>query len=336
MKQHNICIFCGKSLSIRDDFDTGVLYCKCTNCGDYKIKREAFEDLPSVLERKYKNKKHLISGYLREMTELKIPIETITNDNIVNLFTNSKIPSTTMEKLNKLLLHLYRNTNTLYEELLISIIEPYRCAIGYAKDMRELESMLGALDELQYLKTCRRGMGNIVCSLTLRGITRAEELDKKTIDSKQGFVAMWFSDSMLETFHKHISKAISDAGYDPFIIPMKEHNDDICDNIIAEIRKSKFLIADFTGQRGGAYFEAGFAYGLGLPVIWTCHKDWFNIVVKKEVEVKIDGEIKKVIIDEERFTHFDINHYNFIVWENGEELYEKLKNRIMATIPINK
>jgi hypothetical protein len=82
--------------------------------------------------------------------------------------------------------------------------------------------------------------------------------------SPTAFVAMWFSDYMMEFFSKHISKAIEEEGYVPFIISLKEHNEDICDNIIAEIRKSKFLIADFTGQRGDVYFEARFAYGLGL------------------------------------------------------------------------
>jgi hypothetical protein len=33
------------------------------------------------------------------------------------------------------------------------------------------------------------------------------------------------------------------------------------------------LVADFTGQRGGVYWEAGFAQGLGIPVIRTCKSD---------------------------------------------------------------
>jgi hypothetical protein len=99
--------------------------------------------------------------------------------------------------------------------------------------------------------------------------------------SPTAFVAMWLSDYMMGVFSKNISKAIEEEGYVPFIISLKEHNEDICDNIIAEIRKSKFLIADFTGQRGGVYFEAGFAYGLGLPVIWTCQEEWFKKTIDK-------------------------------------------------------
>ena len=71
---------------------------------------------------------------------------------------------------------------------------------------------------------------------------------------------------------------------------------------------ARFVIAEFTGQRHGVYFEAGFAYGLGLPVIWCCRKD----------------DVDKL--------HFDTRQYNHIVWDNIEDFKSKLVNRIKATI----
>lgn len=103
--------------------------------------------------------------------------------------------------------------------------------------------------------------------------------------------------------------AVREAGYKPIRMDVKEHNEKICDAIIAEIRKSKFVVADFTGHRGGVYFEAGYALGLGLLLIWTCRKD------------DLEG------------AHFDTRQYNHIVWESNEELFEKLRRRIEATIP---
>ena len=69
-----------------------------------------------------------------------------------------------------------------------------------------------------------------------------------------------------------------------------------------------------------------------MPVIWTCQESWFDVEIEKEVDVKIDGEMKQGLLKEKRVTHFDINHYNFIVWKDGEDLYNKLKSRIMATV----
>src|SRR6478672_5340023 len=48
-----------------------------------------------------------------------------------------------------------------------------------------------------------------------------------------------------------------------------EHNDNVNDRIISEIRSCQFMVADFTLHRNGVYFEAGLASGLGRPVICT-------------------------------------------------------------------
>ena len=132
------------------------------------------------------------------------------------------------------------------------------------------------------------------------------------LDSSQAFVAMWFDDSMNDLFDHGIKTAIKQAGYKPLKINQKEHINKIEDEIIAEIRRSKFVVADFThgddGARGGVYYEAGFAHGLDLPVIFTCREDAVDTL------------------------HFDTEHYNHIVWTTPEELREKLKNRILAVI----
>ena len=91
-----------------------------------------------------------------------------------------------------------------------------------------------------------------------------------------------------------------------------ENTNKIDDEIIAEIRRSKFLVADFTCEpgkvRGGVYFEAGFAMALPIPVIWTCAKKSFDDI------------------------HFDTRQYNHIVWNTPKELRTLLKGRIGAVI----
>ena len=89
---------------------------------------------------------------------------------------------------------------------------------------------------------------------------------------------MWFADAMNDPYEKGIEPAILETGFKPFLINRKPDVDKIDDEIIGEIRRSRFLIADFTPDadckpRGNVYFEAGFARGLGLPVISTCRKD---------------------------------------------------------------
>ncbi len=119
---------------------------------------------------------------------------------------------------------------------------------------------------------------------------------------------MWFDKSMQSAFGDGIRPAIEDAGYTPLRIDQKEHANKIDDEIIAEIRKSKFLVADLTGNRGGVYYEAGFAYGLGLTVIYCCREDALKDV------------------------HFDIRQFNTIVWREPSELRTALKTRIEAIL----
>ena len=91
---------------------------------------------------------------------------------------------------------------------------------------------------------------------------------------------MWFNDTMLPTLKDGIAPAIRDAGYEPLRIDHKPHINKIDDEIIAEIRRSRLLVADFTCEpgkvRGGVYFEAGFALGLGIPVFWTVNEESTN------------------------------------------------------------
>lgn len=128
-------------------------------------------------------------------------------------------------------------------------------------------------------------------------------------DARQAFVAMWFDPSRKIYFDEGFRPAIEDdKKTKAFRIDNKEHNRKVDDEIVAEIRRSRYLVADFTENRGGVYFEAGFAVGLGLPVIWCVQQG------------------------HESALHFDTRQYNHILYSDPADLREKLLNRIRATI----
>jgi len=158
-------------------------------------------------------------------------------------------------------------------------------------------------------------------ALTIDGWRHLDSKRAAGTESDQAFVAMWFSEAMMEAYGAAIAPATEEAGYRPLIISNKQHNNKIDDEIIAEIRRSRFVVADFTcgttvdesGKsvavpRGGVYFEAGFAKGLGLEVIWMVRQDQIADV------------------------HFDTRQYNHIVWTDAVDLRVKLVNRIGAVL----
>jgi len=63
---------------------------------------------------------------------------------------------------------------------------------------------------------------------------------------------MWFHDSTDEPWEEGIKRGIEDAGYEAVRIDQQEHNNKIDDEIIAEIRRSRFVVADFTQGDDGA------------------------------------------------------------------------------------
>lgn len=88
----------------------------------------------------------------------------------------------------------------------------------------------------------------------------------------------------------------------------------IIDNRLrVEIRRSRLLIADLTHHNNGAYWEAGFAEGLGLPVIYMCKKSVLDT-----------GEV-----------HFDTRNNLIIPWDpdSPEDAVKELKATIRKSLP---
>src|SRR5690606_9512644 len=123
------------------------------------------------------------------------------------------------------------------------------------------------------------------------------------------FVAMSFDPALNSAFDSGIRPAVEDdCGMRVVRVDRVEHNGIVNDLILASIRSAQLVVADVTQQRSGVYFEAGFALGLGRTVIWTCR----------------DDDLQNV--------HFDTRQYSHVVWQNPEDLRQRLANRIKATV----
>ena len=172
----------------------------------------------------------------------------------------------------------------------------------------QFKETLNLLQELNYVKHVGDLSSNKnTYTLTSKGWERVEKLQSENKDLPQCFIAMCFNSVMKEA-RTSIVNAITDCGYIPVIIDIKEHNNQIVPEIFYEIKRSKFIVADLSKHRNGVYYEAGFAEALEKQVILTCKKDDF----------------------EQR--HFDVAQKNTIVWENESDLYTRLLNRIESTV----
>lgn len=146
--------------------------------------------------------------------------------------------------------------------------------------------------------------------LTLEGWEKYESERRGQTAGTYGFLAMKFGDEVLDKFVNDVVKpTVRDClCYDLF--DMRDvAKAGLIDNIMrAKIRDAAFVIVDLTHDNSGAYWEAGFAEGLGKPVIYICERKKF----------------------EQAKTHFDTNHCTTVCW--SENNAEEFSRELIATL----
>lgn len=186
-----------------------------------------------------------------------------------------------------------------------NVTEPRFLSASYSDHPREISYLLRMLKELG-LAEAKTLDGQ--CEILPSGYMKLDEIRTKGSNSAKGFVAMWFEENLKTAYDEGFGPGIIAAGYDPIRVDRIEHINRIDDEIIRQINASKFLVADFTGHRGGVYFEAGYAFGRDMPIFWCCRRSDI-------------GEL-----------HFDIRQFNCIDWESPAELAGRLSARIEAVL----
>ena len=253
---------------------------------------------------------------------------------------NHQKSKTKIEKINDALIKLNELCSHIGSKIELIISRDYY--LFYCINSQEMSDLLNILNDENFIKIESLYQGLKIIVITNTGYEKLEALKDSGNISNQCFVAMWFSDEMADAYKiiKNAIEFIEDGQrtkYGAFRIDHKEHNDNINNQIIAEIRKSKFMVCDLTGYRGGVYFEAGFAYGLGLQVIYTCRKDWAKEQKLHDkngvIETLLDENDKEISVKKEG-VHFDLAHTMRIEWEEDKlaEFEEALKQQIRATI----
>jgi hypothetical protein len=286
---------------------TGGAPNRCPCCGDYILTGNALAQLRAlevVVGGKPKN--HLYSGAIREIFELTGGPVTV--HSWTDLLASVRVPKTPIDKLDRLLLFMSVRVDTAHDSV---VVDDSLLPIVYTLSMPELEFIANSAEKLGYIERLggRTFQERRWLRLTFRGWERAVELSKAKPVSRQAFVAMSFQTDLYSVWLEGIAPALEAVGYEPIRVDTRQTNDKIDDKIIADIRRSGLVVADFTGHRGGVYFEAGFALGLGTPVIFTCRAD----------------DLEKA--------HFDTRQYNHLVWQDAGGLKRQLIDRIEATLP---
>ncbi|MEY9235444.1 hypothetical protein ABIF78_007767 [Bradyrhizobium japonicum] len=270
------CLVCGAPANKRRDL--GIWNVACSRCGDFSVSEEAADDcLPISDQKKLALARHLIQK-LRDGTRPPV----LGSDFFASL-ADHRLP-TPGEMADNLLLWMAQSADG-------------RPGMYVTIDSGALIAAIGATDDtdVYWARDVLATEGLVDISpnpsqsrLTASGWLRVEELKRAHVSSRYAFFARRFASEQLdEIYTRCLQPAVLATGYELRTVLRKAGQIDAI--IEDEIRRCRFLLADLSDSNAGAYWEAGFAEGLGKPVIYICREG----------------------VD----THFDTDHRQTVRWD---------------------
>ena len=290
------CLFCNEIVITKPEGDYDrFIGCSCSPGGFYSLLKESYDSINSLPYQNKRDMLHLISAYIRELTDCDETVALSAND--LESITNSpKIPLTIEDKGNRLLQYLYRHSEGPGETVVIHpLAESYN--LTYSPNQQELVYIIDMLINKKLL--IREGRNFM---LTEKGWREAAASagGKKL---KPCFVLISDDEVIRTEWLEKLFPKIEQCGYLPRLLTHTKtyHQDKYSLELLTE---SKLIIADLTGQSPEVYFAAGYAYGLDIPVIWTVNS----------------SEANKLYVQ--------INEIRPIVWGTTEELAVILQQKL--------
>ena len=311
----NTCRVCNNNLTHCDEDanidNRGGQFFNCSKCGRYILSGTSLATIDMVLDNS-DERIALVSHAIRKRDNGNEPVFISSTD--LENYIKSELPKP-KEQATLLVLWLGEKTNP--GEVVSFSPSLHQSIIG-AISPNGFELVLQHLIETGVLNgdlTSTMGRhGYAEAKLSIEGWDYYDELKRGAINSRKIFMAMKFGDNELDiVVDDHFKEAVRQTGFELFRVDDVPSAGLIDDKIRVDILTSKLIISDLSHDNNGAYWEAGYAEGLGKPVIYTCEKEKF----------------------ESEKSHFDTNHHLTISWDknNPDEAAENLKATIRATLP---
>ena len=295
---------------------------ECPRCGFYAIDQDLFRQPirePDVAIR--------LSGAVRRATDAtKAFREPITSQNYRQIATEAGGPTgqDPDELLDHLLLSIASRSRYLGDATPPEPADAWVARL-FLPGRAQLQNFIDDMDE-DLVVTPVLGE-NVSFKLTHAGWRRVHEARRRRGPGNQAFVAMWFHAGLDRVFDDGVRPALAEVGYRAYRQDRSGNNDRIDDAMVAEIRRSRLLVADFTGGRPSVYFEAGLAEGLGIPVIWCCNQSW---PAHAPTALAPSSELPPEWVRQgwaEQLA-FDVRQQPFILWDDVGDLQRQLVQRI--------
>ena len=312
MAEQMKCPVCDRAAKVQEREFT--YYVDCEVCGRYVASVPTIDDLRRLIEDS-KKARALLSHYLRSRAP-EGGRANLEYDQAENFLRSGSFPNPA-EQAEALINWLGENQRSHHE--IATIFPEAIAAIIGADGNPGTHFIVNQLHDDGLLRIDAFGNergGELIggIGLTFNGWQKFEEIRRNPSHGNTAFMAMAFgNDTLAQIVETHLKPAVSDAGFDLRRVDDNREADLIDNKIRNDIRAASFLVADLTDRNNGAYWEAGFAEGLGRKVFYTCEESAFR-----------SGQV-----------HFDANHQTLINWssDDPDSFADNLKQSIRATLP---
>ena len=304
------CLICNTELITKPEQpDEGQAY-ECERCGKYLLSINTEKEI----QRRSFNEEQItiLSHTIRKMQKQESP--PAINLDIITAILKRPLPTLT-EQVNNLITWLaeqsspgeFSHIHTFKHQSVVGAKS--QKGFGFILD-HLIDRKLLDVKQFSRMGDCPEGF----IALSFNGWEYYRQLEKGVMNSRKAFMAMKYGDKEFDKIvDDYFRQAVADTGFELYRLDEEPKAGLIDDRLRVEIRNSRFLISDLTHDNNGAYWEAGYAEGLGKPVIYTCKKEKF---------------------DEDK-PHFDTNHHLTVIWDENEieKAVKLLKATIRATLP---
>lgn len=346
------CPICGNNSATIHNQDGGLrIFVECPACGSYEydVTRTKFietykNELPIYLFYT-KNNKAITDNEdpraykLIDLSDYyeKIKLQHPRACNIDEETLKNFYPIEISNKIDMILLNIAKNSkyigdyaSYIKEELnSLFFVKRYDNINEFSKQQQyqQVNSLISYMIDNGYIKDKGFNSNKYNIELTPEGWKRVDKIQKNRIYNNDIFVSMSFADETKNT-REAIRNGIESAGFSAEFLDEITHNKQIVPEMFRLIRESKMLILDISIPNYGAYYEAGYALGLGKEVIICCERSVFE--GKYKVNGKEISESEKIKFGRYLKPHFDIAQKQILLWDNNEDLTRKLAEWIKA------
>lgn len=318
--QHRLCPVCNTDAQMMAIPAYGAQRVRCPVCGEFGITDDAITDKigPDWNEKWTPVRRAALAHALR--LRLNIPIHQgsglpLLDRALLQMFEKEGLAlPTPIEQARNIVRFIgdhQRATGGLLESL-----PPEFCAIVGSENPEAAVQIIQDLrsgDQVDFSARPITGLDAVTrARLTLAGWAEWQEIHKGRRAARDGFIAMQFNDAHLDDF---VSKVVQPCVLEALGVRANRLDSSeivtagVIDNIMREaIQNAAFVLVDLSHGNRGAYWEAGYAEGLGKPVIYLCEKAAFESVKP----------------------HFDVNHCTIVMWEQSNP--EPFKLLLAATL----